>query len=400
MRILFVAMANSIHTARWIDQIADQGWDIHLFPSIDSDIRPDLRNLTIHDCLMYYPNADLSVHQHGACPWPFSFRGFRKLDLNLKRLRRLPTPIHIANRSKRLALVIREIRPDIIHSMEIQHAGYLTLDARRALGNEFPVWFVSIWGSDIYYFGRFHEHTERIKAVLASCNYYNSECHRDVVLARSFGFAGRAFPALPIAGFDLERVSHFRQDCPVSSRRLILLKGYQTWAGRALVALRAIALCADHLKNYRVAIYLASPEVRKAALSVSQSTGLLIDLVPYCSHDDMLRLQGCARVHLGLSITDGISVSFLEAIVMGAFPIQSCTACADEWITDGQTGLIVPPEDPEAVAVAIRRAVTNDDLVDCAAERNAQMAKERLDHTIVKEQIVSMYKEIRQGNRK
>ena len=35
MRILFVAMADSVHTARWISQIDDQGWDIHLYPSID-----------------------------------------------------------------------------------------------------------------------------------------------------------------------------------------------------------------------------------------------------------------------------------------------------------------------------------------------------------------------------
>ena len=33
MKILFVAMGNSIHLARWISQINDEGWDIHLFPT-------------------------------------------------------------------------------------------------------------------------------------------------------------------------------------------------------------------------------------------------------------------------------------------------------------------------------------------------------------------------------
>ena len=32
MRVLFVAMADSIHTARWIRQLQGQGWDLHLFP--------------------------------------------------------------------------------------------------------------------------------------------------------------------------------------------------------------------------------------------------------------------------------------------------------------------------------------------------------------------------------
>ena len=396
MRILIVAMADSIHTALFINQIVDEGWEIHLFPSTDSVISPDLRNLTVHDGMIRYSGVDKSVRQSGAWPWPFPCLE-RWAGLTLKRLRRSP-PLALytkdRSRGKRLARVIRQIKPDIVHSLEIQHAGYLTLDAKCALENEFPLWFVSIWGSDIYYFGRFQEHTERIKTVLATCNYFNSECHRDVVLARALGFKGHAFPALPVSGFNLVQIEQFRQTGPVSSRRLILLKGYQTWAGRALVGLQAIALCADHLENYRVAIYLASTEVKKEAISVADKTGIPIDILPYCSHDDMLRHHGRARIHIGLSITDGISVSFLEAIVMGAFPIQSCTACANEWITDGQTGCIVPPEDPEAIAAAIRRAVTDNDLVDHAAECNAQMAKDRLEDSVIKQKVVSMYKEI------
>jgi glycosyltransferase involved in cell wall biosynthesis len=396
MRILFVAMPDSIHTARWLNQVAEEEWDIHLFPSTDATISADLRNLTVHDGMIRYSGVDKSVRQLNAWPWPFP-RLERWAGLTLKRLRRSPPLAPYTkdrSRAKRLAQVIRQLKPDIVHSMEMQHAGYLTLDAKRALGNEFPVWFVSIWGSDIYYFSRFQEHTERIKAVLANCSYYNCECHRDVVLARSFGFKGHAFPALPVAGFDLARVAQFQQAGAVSSRRLILLKGYQTWAGRALVGLRAIDLCADHLKSYRVTIYLASPEVKKAAKLVSQTTSIPIEVMPFCSHDDMLRLHGQARIHIGLSITDGISVSCLEAMVMGAFPIQSCTACADEWIVNGKTGLIVPPEDPEAVAAAIRSALSDDDLVDNAAVINAQMAKERLADSLIKQQVISMYKEI------
>jgi len=71
----------------------------------------------------------------------------------------------------------------------------------------------------------------------------------------------------------------------------------------------------------------------------------------------MLHYYGRARIYIGLSISDAISTSLLEAMVMGAFPIQSCTACADEWIEDGKSGFIVPPEDPHVIAEAIRRAL-------------------------------------------
>jgi hypothetical protein len=397
MRILFVAMADSIHTARWINQITDQRWDIHLFPSTDASISPDLRNLTVHDGMIRYSGMDKSVRQADAWSWPITSIE-KGAGLTFKRLRRSPFLASYAkdqSRSRRLARVIRQIKPDIVHSMEIQHAGYLTLDAKRKLGNIFPRWIVTNWGSDIYYFGHLQEHANRIRAVLTACDYYSCECHRDVALGRAFGFNGKVLPVLPnTGGFELARISKLRQQGTVSSRRLILLKGYQGWVGRALVALQAITLCADHLREYQVMIYSATGEVKRAAKSVSQKTGVSINFAPSCSHDDMLRLYGRSRVYIGLSISDAISTSLLESIVMGAFPIQSCTACADEWIVDGQTGFIVPPEDPEHIAQAVRRAITDDRLVDRAAETNAKVAMERLDQSVIKPTVISIYEEI------
>ena len=79
---------------------------------------------------------------------------------------------------------------------------------------------------------------------------------------------------------------------------------------------------------------------------------------------------------------------------MGAFPIQSNTACADEWITDGETGFIVPPEDPQMIAASIRRALTEDALVDQAAERNVRVCADRLDATKIRQQVIDMYQSI------
>jgi glycosyltransferase involved in cell wall biosynthesis len=97
---------------------------------------------------------------------------------------------------------------------------------------------------------------------------------------------------------------------------------------------------------------------------------------------------------VGLSISDAISTSLLEAIVMGAFPIQSCTSCADEWIVDGESGFIVPSEDPEPVSAAIRRAISDDNLVDRAAEINGRTAESRLDENILRPQVIAMYEKV------
>src|SRR5712692_7747884 len=54
MRILFVAMTDSVHTTRWINQLNALGWDIHLFP-VDLvekvGLCPGLKEATVHHVL-------------------------------------------------------------------------------------------------------------------------------------------------------------------------------------------------------------------------------------------------------------------------------------------------------------------------------------------------------------
>jgi glycosyltransferase involved in cell wall biosynthesis len=47
----------------------------------------------------------------------------------------------------------------------------------------------------------------------------------------------------------------------------------------------------------------------------------------------------------------------LEAMSMGAIPIQTNSSCAEEWITDQKTGLLVTPNDVEAITAAILKVV-------------------------------------------
>jgi len=324
--------------------------------------------------------------------WPLSKGGDRLRLISTK------FPPHWFSRAAWLSRLIRWLKPDIIHTLEFQRAGYLTLEAKSLFKGRFPTWIATNWGSDIYLFGPLSRHTEKIKGILANCDYYSSECHRDVELARAYGFKGETLPVTPVAGgFDVEGMQQYRQPGPTSARKLITLKGYQTWAGRAMAGLRAIELSADLLKEkgYRVAVYLAGPDVRLAAERIAVSTGIAFDDIPASSHENMLRLHGRARVSIGLSISDGLSTSALEAIVMGAFPIQSNTSClTEEFVRDGETILMVHPEDPTAIAAAIRRAVTDDNLVDRAAEINRTMAMERLSSAVIQPQVIATYKKL------
>lgn len=383
-------MSNSIHTARWIAQVADQGWDLHLFPSQDHGAtHPDLRSVTIHHSF-YGAQGRLapSARLRGV---PV---GSRNLAYGARLMLARAWPEY---RAAQLAGMVRRLRPDVVHSLEFQAAGYLTLDAKRKVAGRFPKWIATNWGSDISLFGRLPEHKPRIEQVLAECDFYSCECERDVKLAHSHGLRGRALPVSPnTGGLDLELARSLRAPGAPSARRIIMLKGYQGWAGRALVGLRALARCADLLSGYVVHIYTPAEEVRLAAGLFTADTGIPTVVVPHGTpHQEILKLHGGARVSIGLSIGDAISTSLLEALAMGSFPIQSHTSCANEWVEDGRTGLLVPPEDPEAVEAALRRALTDDRLVDAAAEQNWRTAQARLDSRILAPRAVDMYVRIK-----
>lgn len=389
MRILFVAMSNSIHTVRWIKQLEGLGWDLHLFPSWVDELHPELTGVTVHNALhLLRPDGlDPSVSLRGR------WLPYRRLTL-AGAYHAFPKWM---SKEKRLARVVRRLKPDLVHSLEIQHGGYLTLHAKRLLSDAFPPWIVTNWGSDTYLYGRLAAHRPVLQEVFASCDYYDCECERDVRAARDLGFKGDVLPVVPnTGGFRLEQLEELRTPGPTSARRLIALKGYQDTHGRALVGVRALGLCAELLKErgYKAIIYCGSHDVAIAAELVTQATGFQIEMQPPSPHEEMLRLHGRARVSMGLAISDGASTSFLEALAMGSFPVQSCTASADEWITDGESGLIVPPEDPEIVAQAIRRAVTDDDLVDRAAVINARTVRDRLGYDHVRNQVVEAYANI------
>lgn len=380
-----------MHTARWIRQLAGQGWDVHLFPATGTEPHKDLAGITYH-AFSGARRPEFNPAMRVSGPYPLR-RGAGLMEWAMQRA--FPERM---NRAARLASLVRRLRPDVLHSLEMQRAAYLTLEAKQLYGEGFPPWLVSSWGNDIYLFGRLEGHAPKVNAALAACDYFTADCERDLVLAREHGFKGKTFPALPGAGgLDIELAKSLRPPGPTSARRMIALKGYQSAYGRCLDALRAVEMCADVLKDFRLTIYIASPDVRVAAELMSKRTGLAVEFFPDSSYEESLRMHARARVSLTVNISDGLPLSTMEAALMGSFPIQTDTSCVSERLQDGVGTLLVPPEDIGQIAAAIRRAVTDDELVDRAAEINFKHIAETMSFEAVRPKALAMYEEIFAG---
>lgn len=443
-RILFVAMHHSVHAARWIEALIDAGFDLHLYPVDPAPPHAYIRGLTFHvptPPSPVVPAPPVSNSRRAARFLRHALRdplnAIRLLREKLARhavpasppqtlpragspLRVRPVPfggddpqarvrlgrpdeseetIMALHGPQMLAEVIADVQPDLIHSLEFQHNAYLVLAARDLMlaenpSHRFPRWLATNWGSDIYYFGRDEAHARQIRRVCEAIDLYSCECRRDLALGRDFGYRGPELPVLANSGgIDVDAAQRLRAQTPPSQRKLIMVKGYDHFAGRAMVSLAVLERFADRLKDYEIVMFSVGARPRARALELKAAGVLDIRIIDIATHDEILECFGRARAYLAVSISDGISTSVLEAMLMGAFPVQTNTSCCEEWFVQGETGFSVSPDDFEEICAQFERALTDDGLVDEAAVRNLEIIRSRLDQSVMTPAIRDFYRQ-------
>ncbi len=381
--VLVVAMSSSVHTARWLNMVRAPHLRFVVLPVYRQQVSRSLRawkHVRSEDDLdalgagevgVFEPPLALDAEarrlneQTGYRSWIPSF---------IPKSTPFAQPLHLME-------AIRRFRPSLVHSMEVQMAGYLCLAGKQHLGDAFPPWLLSNWGSDIFLYRKLRDHQDRLSAIAGSIDAYLAECRRDLQIVQEMGFRGVLLPPVPASGgMNFEDVPPADELSPPSRRKQITIKGYHGWSGRALHILAAVRLAAPALRGYTIRVALGSPDVIRVSNRLAEDTGLNIVSDSYFpSHADVLERIGQSRITIGCGISDGISTTLLESMAMGSFPIQSDTSCGAEWVENGRTGFLLSPHDVAGLAGAIERAAMDDVLVDQALTINRATVEERWD---------------------
>lgn len=398
MRLLFVAPAFSPLAARWISQLADTDWDIHIY-STSLNIHPMLagQNITI-----YRPTtAHSKIPGLAASVWPFA-RGTSKI----KRLAFRLTKTFIPGVEQNIARLIQELEPDCIHSLKTWNEGRYVLEAKKLCDNKFPCpWVHSVWGVDLHPELGIPQHVEQAREILLNCNYLLTGSILDRDLAYKLGFTGNDLGIIPSGGgWNIDQMRAMGELKESSQRKIIALKGYQTNkpGGKVLTALKALKICGDVLSNYKIVIHSAIgthastylDEVQTAAKDVANHCGALIEFLPLSPPETIWRIFGKSRIALAISSADGTPNAMLEAMIMGAYPIQSDTGGLNAWIEQRVNGALVPYDDPETIAEEVRAAILDDHLVEKAAQTNLALTKARIDASIVRPRAIQIYRDV------
>ena len=374
-KILVVCMLDSIHTARWLSLFKEQKIDFFLFPSTPNRI--------IHNQIKQLINKSNGSNANFKLASPLLKASIPMWILGFISGLLIPATL--------IKKVVYKESINKIHAIELNHAGYLVTKAYE-LGLPTKLKIIATnWGSDIYWFQQYPAHLKKIKKLLAITNFYSAECQRDVELAFKHGYQGLVNEVMPnTGGFETAHLT--RSTKLPSDRKAIIIKGYESFVGRASVALKAVEEVSPHLAGYEINIISANRKTKKIANRLIREKNLNIKVHPKksLSHNQVLELFRKSRIYVGISLSDAISTSLLEAIVSGTYPIQTNTSCANEWIEHGISGSIVEPN-PKEVARELIKALSDDSLVNNAGIINKSTAISRLDNEKIKSKVQNFY---------
>ena len=379
MKILFVCQ-QYIHAARWINQLKDSEHEIFVFDCLDAPIHENLKwtNYTTNWSKRKFPKFKGEHFFKNKFP-----KFYSKIESFLK--------VTAANK---LIKIIDEIQPDLVHSLEMQSQTYHVLKAYKK--HQFK-WAYFSWGSDLYLYQNVENHQGKIKEVFSNLDYFFADNHRDIKLAKKSGFNNTVSGVFPGGGgYHLKEYEQFKK--PISERNLILIKGYHHWAGRALFVLNSLELIIDEIKNFDIYVYSAHEIIVEKIEELNKKYSLNIEYSSRkkeISHQELLQKFGTAKIAIGNSISDGIPNTLLEAIILGAFPIQSNPGGATEdYINNNKNGLLIEnPEDKNEIARLIQKTLHSEDLIEKAFEINSGISK-KLEYSIVKKEVLKVYQNI------
>ena len=111
---------------------------------------------------------------------------------------------------------------------------------------------------------------------------------------------------------------------------------------------------------------------------------------------EVLKLMKRSKVYIGNSISDGMPNTLLEAIISGAFPIQSNPGGASaEIIENGLNGLCIEdPLDQQEIKALLIRSLKDKELLDKAFNHNLKLISPKLEREYIKARVLEKYEQV------
>ena len=376
MKILMVAIPNH-HFFQWVNQLEASGFDVYWFDITASGTAVDriswVKQIRDWKQKIKYPFR-ITVKKN----FPQLYHFIQKYNEN--------------NVTAAFQKIVNEIQPDVVHCFEMKLAGLPILSVMEKRSD--IKFLYSSWGSDMYYFKEMNIKKETVNQFLNRVDFLITDCKRDYNIALQNGFKNKFLGVFPGNGgitLDTSETTQFE------NRSTIIIKGYEDGVGKAIQVLEALKkVPKDTIINYKIVVFSADKEVKSVLQKdtfFQNKNVTVFDRNGFLPNSELLAIMQKALLYIGNSISDGMPNTLLEAMAMGAFPIQSNPGnVTEEVIEHGKNGFLIEnPLNIDEIAQRITTALSDEKLRQDAQHYNLDFMKKNYDRKLLKDKIVDVY---------
>lgn len=364
MKICFIADAVNIQTQKWVNYFARKGHEVHLISSSPGE--GYIEGVQLYQLTVPLPQNSWVVLRS----------------------------INVLTRIIKARKLVNRIKPDIISAHFIATNGFL-----GAISGFHPL-VLTAWGSDILllpkqsFYWRYLSKYALKRADLVTCN---SEVLRRGLVGLGVdptkirivyhGVDTQKFKPQPGKGF---RARLGLQGVPVviSTRKLRLIYNVE-------MLIKAVPLILERIPQASFIIagdgeQMEHLERLTASLGVSEN----VRFVGWIQQAELPAYLTASDIYVSTSLSDSTSVSLQEAMACELAPVVTDLPANREWITDGETGFIVPINDVQMLAEMVVYLLKNEEIRERFGKEGRRIIKERAEYEKAMGKAEKVYAEV------
>lgn len=421
-KILFIGFAQGSHTQSWIDLIQDADFNIRLFGlRVSGGLPPDDWPVKTY-VTAYHPHELNAANRRSLLASKMRVRFYRLLG-KILRILGLQTLLVSAFAKQRwpfrqaencaptvwlslsdedpesfwLAQIIRKWKPDIIHTMGLDPAGFVYQRARKWFYLEgIGKWVLQLrGGSDLTLNRHDPEMLPKLADALQECDQLLSDNAVNFQYAAEMGMPQERISELGTVpgtgGVDVAGLSQSWRGSPGQRRLILWPKAYDSPWSKPLPIFEALRLAWDRIQPCEVHILAMNQETQNWFQTLPDEIRNACRTSWRIPRNKVMDLMLQARVMLAPSLIDGTPNVMFEAMAAGAFPILSPLDTITGLVEQGRNVLFARNLYPEEIAEALIRAMSDDELVDRAAELNLELVGRLANRKEIRPRVVHFY---------
>ena len=355
MRICYISTGNFSHIGPYLDYFRQAGHDVHFV------------------CLSPSPQRSVPTYNLGIGNKYSRTQRKWKYPISMFRARKL----------------IREIKPDIIH------AHYATSGGLTALVCGFHPTIVTVHGSDLINGVKSFIWKPLLKKIFNYADCINVVSEELEEIALSLGINKEKIEVFT-PGVDTEKFAFIER--PVLEKnsvlKMICTRRLET-AFDHFTILNALAVLKEENINFQMTFAgdgTLLNEMKERVKSLGLNTQ--VKFMGKLPNDDLTALLAQNDIYLSASKWDGASLSLLEAMASGLFPIVSDIKANSSWIENGNNGFLHKVGNSDCLANCILRLLDNRKIILKAAQNNRRKVCEKADRKTNMKILESVYKKL------